>query len=412
VLPRLSTVLIENKSISQSSFPSCERILPRSLLYSIAAGIGGSGLDAVAFETLQIAYGRGFLGQAVALSNNQNVVPAAKIAELRFHPVKALSFLPRHYYVGAKKHALDAFTASRLLRGDYDLVHTWSGDSVKTLHEANRRKVPAILEIPTWHRNKGKVKPAVTKSERERDAAPFPQSAVNSLLVTRQQVMEEYERADLIFVLSEKARETFRIAGLPDEKLFMMHRGVDAQKFTPASTPPEKFRAIFVGSLIKRKGVHLLLEAWRKLSLPDAELVLVGGVQGEIEPFLKEFGGEDVKVLGFCKDVASELKKSSVHIFPSELEGSAKATYEAAACGLPQITTREAGDIVIHGQTGRIIPPNDLEALTEAIRWGYSHRDVLVQMGAAARQRIVENFTWDHFREKLLDAYDLVLRRQ
>ena len=366
----------------------------------------------MAFQSVKLATEKGFLGRAVALSNNQSLAPAAKISELKFHPVKALSFLPRTYYMGAKKHAVDRFARRLLTEGDYDLVHSWSGDCLQTLREANRRKIPAILEVPTWHRNKGKVKPAITKSERERDAAPFPKSLLNKLLITRQQVMEEYERADLIFVLSEKARETFRIAGIAEEKLFMMHRGVDAEKFTPAAAPPEKFRAIFVGSLIKRKGVHLLLEAWRKLSLPDAELVLVGGIQKEIEPCLREFGGDDVKVLGFTKDVPSELRNSVIHIFPSELEGSAKATYEAAACGLPQITTREAGDVVVDGVSGWIIPPNSLESLSEAIAWAHSHRDDLVKMGLEARRRVVDNFTWSHYQQRLLDAYDLALSRR
>lgn len=387
------------------------RRFPRSLLYSIAAGIGGSGLDTVAFETLKAPYEHGFLGKAIALSNNQTLIPPSLITSLRCHPVKALSFLSKPHYIGAKKHALAAVAASQLRTGKYDVFHSWSGDCLASLREANKRKIPSVLEIPTWHRNKGRVKPDVTKSERLRDAAPFPASLLNRLLITRQQVMEEYRRADLIFVLSEKARETFLIAGLPSEKLFTMHRGVDVNKFTPSETPPEKFRAIFVGALIKRKGVHLLLEAWSRLNLPDSELVLVGSVQEEMKPFLSKYAGPGIRVAGFTRDVPAELRNSAIHVFPSELEGSAKATYEAAACGLPQIATRESGDIVIDGETGWIIPPNDIDALCEALKAAHSDHEKLRRFGAAARKRVCENFTWDHFREKVLDAYDLVLRR-
>lgn len=388
-----------------------EQLKPRALLYSIAAGIGGSGLDAVALETLKGADAGEFLGLAVAYSNNQKVIPDRRIAELKYHPVKALSFLPKKYYIGAKKHALDAYTAARLKSGAYDFLHTWSGDAVASLRAANHLGIPAVLEVPTWHRNKGRVKPNITQSERERAAEGFPKSALNNLLITRQQVMEEYDRANLIFVLSEKARETFRIAGIPEQKLFMMHRGVNVEKFTPAEQRPEKFRAIFVGALIKRKGVHLLLEAWKKLNLPEAELVLVGAVQSEMEPYLKEYGGDSLKVLGFTPDVAGELRKSSIHVFPSELEGSAKATYEAAACGLPQITTREAGDVVKNGETGWIIPPNDLDALCAALREAYDQRVTMETYGRAARERVTQKFTWDHFRARLREAYALALRR-
>lgn len=380
-------------------------LTPRSLLYAIGAGIGGSGLDAVALETLRGAYRGGFLGLAVALSNNQSEIPAKKIRSLRRHPVKALSFLPRPYYTGAKRQAVDRRAAWELLRGDFDLFHGWSGDCLLTLRAASKRGIPSVLEIPTWHRNKGKQKPDVTKSERERDAAPFPMSLLNRALITRQRVLEEYKLATRILVLSEKARETFLAVGIPAEKLFMMHRGVNPEIFTPAERRPEKFRAIFVGALVRRKGIPTLLEAWRAAALPNAELTLVGSVQSEIEPTLREFADSNVRIAGHVRDVAAALRAASIHVFPSELEGSAKATYEAAACGLAQITTREAGDVVVDGETGWIIPPNNVEALVGALRAAHADRDELARRGEAARRRILENFTWDHFRARLRLAY-------
>ncbi|GAT34994.1 glycosyltransferase [Terrimicrobium sacchariphilum] len=396
-------------SIPAGDLQATARRLPKSLLYSIAAGIGGSGLDAVALETLRGA--KPFLGRAVAFSSDQKDIPVDRITTLDIHPVKLLSLLSRQHYMGAKKHAIDAIAARLLTRGGFDFLHSWSGDCLESLRVANRRNIPSVLEIPTWHRNKGKVKPNVTKSERERAAAGFPHSVFNRMLVSRQQVMEEYDRATLIFVLSEKARETFRIAGIPDEKLFTMHRGVDVDRFTPAERLPDKFRAVFLGAVIKRKGVHILLEAWRKAALPEAELILIGQVQPEMESFLKQYGGDDVKVAGFTRDVPGLLRQASLHVFPSELEGSAKATYEAAACGLAQIATRESGDVVIDGKNGWIIPPNDVDALVEALHAAHADHDRLLRYGKAGRERVVNHFTWDHFRERLLDAYDLAIRR-
>jgi glycosyltransferase involved in cell wall biosynthesis len=387
--------------------PICRQ--PRALLYSIAAGIGGTGLDKVAAESLLASARDQFLGRAVAFSNRQTEVPAAKIELLNRHPVRLLSFLPREYYAGAKKHALDRRTARLLSTGSYDLLHTWSGDCLESLRAAERLRIPSVLEIPTWHRNKGKVKKDKTWSEIQRDEAPFPRSLLNRLLITRQQVMEEYARATVILVLSEKARETFLIAGISEEKLFLTSRGVDVAAFAPAVAPPSKFRAIFVGSLSRRKGVHHLLAAWKKLALPDAELVLVGHPGKEITPLLAE-APSNVIVRGFVRDVAAELQQAAVHIFPSECEGSAKATYEAAACGLPQITTRESGDVVLDGENGVLIPPNNPDALAAAIERLHRDRDLCARLGAAGRRRVVENFTWDHFRARLLRAYDRALQ--
>jgi glycosyltransferase involved in cell wall biosynthesis len=167
---------------------------------------------------------------------------------------------------------------------------------------------------------------------------------------------------------------------------------------------------VFVGALIKRKGVHALVDAWKQLNLPNAELWLAGHPHEEIKPYLNDLPG-NVKVLGFTKDVENVYRAGSVHVFPSSLEGSAKTTYEAAACGLAQITTREAGDVVVDGLNGLIIPPNDVGALARAIRQMYDRPDLVRSYGAAGRARVVQQFTWDHFRERVFGAYRLAMTR-
>ena len=122
------------------------RALPKHLLYSIFARIGGSGLDTDAFETLRASSRGGFLGKAIAYDNRQSEVPAAQIESLRWHPVRLLSFLDSPYYYGAKKKYLDWITARHLASGRYDLFHSWSGDCLRTLREeANRGNVGQIL---------------------------------------------------------------------------------------------------------------------------------------------------------------------------------------------------------------------------------------------------------------------------
>ncbi len=387
--------------------------LPASVLYSISARIGGSGLDTDCFESLRGLYKANILGRAVAFDNRQAEIPASHIKSLRGHPMRLpLSVLRRKYFYGAKKHFLDRVVSRELATGGYDLFHAWSGECVRALREARRRGIPSVVEIPTWHRNKGKQKPARTKSEVERDEEErITRRWLNSLLVTRQQTLEEYELADLLLVLSQKAKETFLAAGVPESKLYDLPRGVDPVRFAPG-TPPDIFRAVFVGALIKRKGVHTLLEVWNRLKLKDAELVLVGAVHEEIKPYLKEFGQENVRLAGFTMETQDHYRQASAHIFPSTCEGSAKVTYEAASCGLPQITTRESGDVVVDGLNGLVVPCGDGDALAAAIERLYKDAGLREAMGAAARKRILENFTWDHFRARLLDAYRTVWKRR
>jgi glycosyltransferase involved in cell wall biosynthesis len=159
-----------------------------------------------------------------------------------------------------------------------------------------------------------------------------------------------------------------------------------------------------VGALIKRKGVQLLLETWKKLNLPRAELWLAGYPHSEITPYLVGLP-DSVKILGFNSRVEELYRQCSIFVFPSECEGSAKATYEAAASGLAQIATRESGDVVVDGVNGILIPPKNGEALCEAILRLYRNPELALKMGAAGRERAVEQFTWDHFRRRVSEAY-------
>lgn len=382
------------------------------LLYATSARLGGSGLDAVAAETVRVAMQAGVLGRAIAFENRIEDLPAAQFESLRWNPVRLLSALGSEHYYAAKKHALDRAAARWLAAGDFTLFHGWSGECVCTLREARRLGIPSLIEIPTWHRNKGKAKPArPTKSERERAEASGWRGIKDRLLITRQQMLEEYDLADLILVLSEKAEETFLAAGIAKEKLFRHQRGVDVERFRPAEKPPEKFVALFVGALIKRKGVHHLIDVWKRLALKDAELWLAGTVHDEIKPLLGPPGADGIFATGFAAKVEDFYRTGVVHVFPSECEGSAKCTYEAAASGLAQITTREAGDVVVDGVNGLIIPPNDPDALAEAILKLYRDRDLCAQFGAAGRQRVVEHFTWEHFGTRLQEAWRAAAQR-
>jgi glycosyltransferase involved in cell wall biosynthesis len=381
--------------------------LPKSVLYAISARIGGVGLDLVAHETIRGI--QPFLGKAVSYGVRAPDIDRRKMKTLRFHPVRLLSNLEKKYYYAAKKRAVDRVCEQFLKTGRFDLFHVWSGSGLHGLRVAKSLGIPSILEIPTWHRQKGKVLPAKMAHEIAMENAPIPQRWLNRLLISRQESLEEYELADLLLVESEKAADSFRVLGFPNEKLYSMPQGVDVNRFQPG-LPPSLFRAVFVGALIKRKGVHTLVEAWKKLKLPNAELWLAGYPHEEIKPYLVDLPA-NVKVLGFRSDVENVFRAGCVHIFPSSLEGSAKTTYEAAACALAQITTREAGDVVVDGLNGLVIPPNDVDALASAIQLLYDRPELVHQYGAAGRKRVLEQFTWDHFRDRVLAAYRLVMSR-
>jgi glycosyltransferase involved in cell wall biosynthesis len=387
------------------SAPPAAGALPRALLYATSAGFGGPGLHLTSFQSALAAEEAGILRRAIGYSDSQAVIPHERIRSLAAHPVRLLSGLGSQRYYGAKKRYLDWTAARDLRRGGYDCFHGWSGDCLQSLMVARQLGIPSLVEIPTWHRNKGHAKRFETKSERELRSRTGWRAWLDRLPPSRQHVLLEYDLADLILVQSTYSAETFVAAGVPPEKIVIVARGAEVERFTPAERPPEVFRALFAGALIRRKGVHHLLQAWKSLQLPDAELWLVGSVHPEIEPALRDCAMPSVKVLGFSNDLPALFRRASVFVFASECEGWAKVTFEAAAAGLPMIGTRESGDGVIEGITGWLIPANDPEALASRLRHAYDHRDDLPAMGAASRQRVVHGYQWRHFHLRLLHAW-------
>ncbi len=380
--------------------------LPQRLLYTTSAGIGGTGLDSTSLEGALASCWAGILQRATGFGVGTQAIPCDLIRSLNWHPVRMLSWLESEEYYAAKKRYVDAVSALDLRLGNYDAFHGWSGDCFHTLVEARVKGVPTVMDIPTWHRNKGAAKNGETRSEREaRLANRGWRDWRKNLLIDRPRMLAEYDLADVILVPSRKAAETFLSAGIPESRLHYVARGVDPARYAPGEPPAGVFRLIFVGALIKRKGVHHLLAAWRKLALKNAELLLVGTLHDEMKPFMAELATANVRHLGFSPRVQDELRRSSAFVFPSECEGFAKVTLEAAACGLPIITTEESGDAVAHGENGHLIPPNDVDALAAAIEHFYHHQDELQEMGRRGRERVLRCLTWDHYRKRVLQGY-------
>jgi glycosyltransferase involved in cell wall biosynthesis len=220
----------------------------------------------------------------------------------------------------------------------------------------------------------------------------------------RRKMLEEFELAHRIIVPSDFVRDTFREEGVPEAKLVLIPRAVDIARFRPAGEAPTRFRAIFVGAIGHRKGVHYLLDAWQRLALPDAELLLAGGVQAEIAPLVARHEGKlGVRCLGHV-DPLPLYQSGSIFVFPSLSEGSAKVTYEAMACGLPVVVTPNAGSVARDGVDGFVVPVRDAEALAEGIGTLYRDPELRRVMGRAARTR-AEAYTWEHYRARILAAY-------
>ncbi len=221
----------------------------------------------------------------------------------------------------------------------------------------------------------------------------------------------EHQKADRIVVASTFTKSTLLANGVREEKISVNPYGVDLTRFRiKEAAQARPFRFLFAGLISARKGIPLLLEAWRKLDLSDAELLIAGPISYTAPA---EWLGStpNVRYLGKLanSDLAQLMAESDVFVFPSYFEGFALVLLEAMACGLPVITTTATAgpDIVTEGDDGWVMAPGDLETLIEKMRGSLEHRDQLRAMRLKAR-RTAERFSWDAFGDRWAAILDLV----
>ena len=226
-------------------------------------------------------------------------------------------------------------------------------------------------------------------------------------------IEEEFGLCDRTIVPSRYSFGSFAERGLA-VKVEVVATGVDTQFFSPppAARDQSVFRVCFVGRVELAKGIGYLLQAWKRLALANAELVLVGSVKREMEPVLLKYADSSVRTTGIvpAEAVAQCYRESDLFAIASVNEGLAQVLLEAMASGLPVVASDHSGadDVITDGKEGFIFPVRDVDRLAEAILWGYQHRDELRAMGRAARERIESNFTLEHYNQRMIAAYRAV----
>ena len=372
-------------------------MISRGVIYSIATKIGGSGLGLTAYNAVKALSDTGFLKRAVCYRNKSDI-EKEKLLVLRGNPAKLLFFLPNHYYSAFRKGFLDFVTSRLILKTGCDVFHGWNNQALRSIKAAKKIKASVIIESGSIHRF---AKEAILNEEYRRfglEIKKFPE-------YTRKASLEELALADYIFLISEFAKETFIEAGFDEKRLFVLGRGVDLTRFMPGKRDDSKFRVLFVGRIGIRKGVQYLLEAWKELSLKDAELLLVGNLDDNMKPILAKYNNiENIIFTGFLKNQAKAYSNSTVFAFPSLEEGGAKVAYEAMASGLPLITTENSATIVKDGVDGFIIPIRDSKAIKEKILYFYENPEMVVKMGANAVEH-VKHHSWESYRDRLINTY-------
>ncbi len=226
-----------------------------------------------------------------------------------------------------------------------------------------------------------------------------------------------------IIAVSNATRDSYsRLTGIRLSRFRTIYNGINLGRFAFAEDKHVKRASLglpddgpiitFVGVMRPGKGHEVAIDAARQLQ--GMHLLLVGDGKPPFRSQLEEQakGLEDrVHFLGQRMDVPEILSASDVLILPSDSEALPTVLIEAGASGLPSIATTVGGcgEVIEHGSTGILIPPQDPQSLVEAVRGLVENPLLAEQMGKAAYKRVHSLFTLPGQAAALADLYEEVV---
>lgn len=232
------------------------------------------------------------------------------------------------------------------------------------------------------------------------------------------------KRYDLLLAVSQATKDEMVIAGIPESHINVLYNGIDAEAWAP-NCAPESLRTEFsipleapvigyVGRLMPEKDLKTWLRAAGIVAkqFPTARFVLVG--EGRDESTLQELTtlagslgiADQVIFPGYRRSLQSVYASFDLFVLSSLREGLPNSILEAMALGLPVVTTDVAGakELVVHGETGFVVPQEEPESMAQAMLQVLSNKETHRSMGQAGRLRIEQEFS---FHQRLVRIEDL-----
>ncbi|OGQ56734.1 MAG: hypothetical protein A3J24_05650 [Deltaproteobacteria bacterium RIFCSPLOWO2_02_FULL_53_8] len=216
--------------------------------------------------------------------------------------------------------------------------------------------------------------------------------------------------------------------GIDARRVVCIPTGVDIKRFAPDSTDDTLRKELglandtlivgVVAILRRKKGHHVLLQAVPTIlaAVPDTVFVFAGnGPQKEnIETQIKELGIESrVKLLGLRPDVPTVLKGLDLFVLPTLQEALGTSILEASAMKKAVVASAVGGvpEVVAEGVTGSLVPPEDPDALADAIIKLLQDRERLQQMGRNGRKMVEDRYTTEKMSERMFTLYSELAAR-
>lgn len=238
-----------------------------------------------------------------------------------------------------------------------------------------------------------------------------------------------YEAWRVIVCSLHMQNEVGAVFGLPRDKVRVVPNGVDADQFEQAHAirlrgagaqfASDERIILFVGRLVREKGVHTLIEAMPKILSywPGARLIVAGC--GPAEASLRESAaslglGGKVSLVGFVPDEERNrlYGMAAVAVVPSLYEPFGITALEAMAAGTPLVAADTGGlaQIMKHGANGWLFYAGNPNSLADAVLHVLHCPQAAGEVAAAARQEVLSTYDWGAIAHKTRDVYEEVLR--
>ncbi|AZA85292.1 glycosyltransferase family 1 protein [Chryseobacterium lactis] len=176
------------------------------------------------------------------------------------------------------------------------------------------------------------------------------------------------------------------------------------------------FIFIFIGRLVKDKGINELVKVFSEYKRENVKLLLVGPFEDDLDPLKKETyveieNNSNIICVGFQKDVRPYFAISNALVFPSYREGFPNVVMQAGAMGLPAIVTDINGcnEIIKNEENGLIIQVKNEEEIKRAMERMVNDQELYLKMKGKARQMIEDRYDQVFVWNELLEEYNLLL---
>jgi glycosyltransferase involved in cell wall biosynthesis len=224
-------------------------------------------------------------------------------------------------------------------------------------------------------------------------------------------------RGDLFLFESAYSAEVFRgKIGAPRGLVRVVHNGVSRKEFEAVEPQANATDLVFMGEFRPVKGIDVLIDALGKLHGSGrsitATLVGDGPERDTLRNQVERLGLVDIVQFRPPMPARQAQTLGRVMVIPSRAESLPYVVLEAAAAGLPLITTKVGGVPEIYGPlTGGLAAADDAAALAQAITYALDNPDLTAETAKRLRERVASSFSVDNMVNGVLDAYQTALER-